>query len=109
MSVCPSRYFFKVAPPQLSSIAICDGSSLGKATECKSWSAMSYPQQFRPPLRQQSTSASSPRFEGLNYWVASVVKMLSRVTVWRGVAASHVPACQAEAQVHPGRTDSQAV
>jgi len=47
--------------------------------------------------------------EGLNDWVAGVVKMFSRVTVWRGVAASYVAACQAEAQLYPGRTDFQAV
>ena len=39
--------------------------------------------------------------------MAGGVKMFRRVTVWRGIAAAHVSARQAESQVDPGRTHLQ--
>jgi hypothetical protein len=39
--------------------------------------------------------------------MAGGVKMFRRVTVWRGIATTHVSARQAESQVDPGRTHLQ--
>ena len=49
------------------------------------------------------------RLEGLDDRVAACMEVFSRVLVRRGVATANVAACQAQAQMHPGSADSQAI
>src|SRR5690348_6126585 len=52
-------------------------------------------------LVDEAPAPDLARLERAHHRVLSVAEMPGRVPAWRRVAASHVPACQAEPQVYP--------
>jgi len=50
-----------------------------------------------------------PRLEGLDDRMAGALEVLSRVLIGGGIAAAHMAACEAQAEMHPAGADPQAI